>query len=430
MRFYLLSLGCPKNTVDSEEMTRLLIGAGHSTVSVASKADLVIVNTCGFIQAARDESIRALAKLGAKKASRQKLVAVGCFAHRSPGELKARVPQIDAILSMGEGEGILQLVGEEAVDRMERGLLHRSSPSAYLKIADGCDRACAFCVIPQIKGPYRSKPPADIIAEGRRLVEEGVSEIALVAQDTTAYGIDWGERDALANLIERLCTALPEAKWIRLMYANPSHVTRRLAEVMVAHPQVCHYLDIPLQHAHPEVLRRMNRPHDMTAVRRSIASLREIMSDIALRTTFIVGYPGETEEEFAALLDFILEVSFDHVGVFQYSREEGTRASRLPGQIPHAVKKYRYQTVMKTQQQISLKRNKQWIGRKLDVLVEGVSSPKKGIPEKEISVGRSFRHAPEVDGLVLCLGRASPGEMVQVRITGATEYDLLGRVVV
>jgi ribosomal protein S12 methylthiotransferase len=290
--------------------------------------------------------------------------------------------------------------------------------SAYLKIADGCSAPCAFCAIPAIKGPARSRPLGAIVAEARQLVERGAREIILIAQDTTAYGHDRAERDALPTLMEAILTAAPDLSWLRLMYAYPQHVTPRLIEVMASHWQVCHYLDIPLQHAHPDVLRRMNRPHNVDEIRRLVADLREAMPDMALRTAFIVGCPGETEAEFSALLDFAAEIAFDRVGVFTYSPEEGTRAAELPSQVPTEVKEERCAQLMELQQDISLARNQQMVGRVLEVLVEGQG--------EGLSVGRSYRDAPEIDGLVIVEGELPVSEMGLVRITGAMEYDLVG----
>jgi ribosomal protein S12 methylthiotransferase len=256
------------------------------------------------------------------------------------------------------------------------------------------------------------------VTEAQQLVGRGAKEIILIAQDTTAYGGDRGERDALPTLMEAILTAAPGLQWLRLMYAYPQHVTPRLIEIMACHPRVCHYFDMPLQHGHPEVLRRMNRPHDVDEVRRLVADLREAMPDIALRTSFIVGYPGETEEEFSALLDFVAEMAFDRVGVFTYSPEAGTRAAELPSQMPTEVKEERYARLMELQQGISLARNQQAIGQVLEVLVEG--------QDEGLSVGRSYRDAPEIDGLVIVEGELPVGEMVPVRITGAMEYDLVG----
>ena len=292
--------------------------------------------------------------------------------------------------------------------------------SAYLKIADGCSAPCSFCTIPSIKGPWRSKPVEQIVHEARELVDQGVQEIVLIAQDTTAYGYDRGERDALASLIERLLEEVPELPWLRVMYAFPGRVTPRLVETMARYPQICHYLDLPLQHAHPAVLARMRRP-SIDVARNTVWRLREAMPDVAIRTAFIVGFPGETEEEFQTLLDFVEEMRFDRVGVFTYCREAGTPAAAMPDQIPEEVKEERRAQVMELQQRISLEKNQALVGRELDVLIEGAGDG--------ISVGRTYRDAPEVDGLVIVHGEWPVNAMLRVRITGAMEYDLLGEVI-
>ena len=435
MRFYLLSLGCPKNTVDSEGISRLLQQAGHEAITEPESAQLLIVNTCGFIDKAKEESFAALRELAKLKQHGQFLIAAGCLSQRYGHELVTKVPGLDGVIGTRRWMEITALVrnlpskdhprSEPAVMTGDplggiaepmRGALQGAS--AYLKIADGCSAPCAFCAIPAIKGPARSRPLEAIVTEAQQLVGRGAKEIILIAQDTTAYGRDRGERDALPTLIKAILTAAPGLQWLRLMYAYPQHVTPRLIEIMACHPRVCHYFDMPLQHGHPEVLRRMNRPHDVDEVRRLVADLREAMPDIALRTSFIVGYPGETEEEFSALLDFVAEMAFDRVGVFTYSLEAGTRAAELPSQMPTEVKEERYARLMELQQGISLARNQQVVGRVLKVLVEGQG--------KGLSVGRSYRDAPEIDGLVIVEGELPVGEMVPVRITGAMEYDLVG----
>jgi ribosomal protein S12 methylthiotransferase len=435
MRFYLLTLGCPKNTVDSEGISRLLQQAGYEAIAEPESAQLFIVNTCGFIDKAKEESFAVLRELAELKQPGQFLIAAGCLSQRYGRELLTKVPGLDGVIGTRRWMEITTLVrnlrskdrsrGKPAVmigDPLAgiaepmRGALQGAS--AYLKIADGCSAPCAFCAIPAIKGPARSRPLEAIVAEAQQLVGRGAREIILIAQDTTAYGRDRGERDALPTLVEAILTATPDLLWLRLMYAYPQHVTPRLIEVMARRSRVCHYLDMPLQHGHPEVLRRMKRPHNVDKVRHLIADLREAMPDIALRTSFIVGYPGETEEEFSALLEFVAEMAFDRVGVFTYSQEAGTKAAELPLQVPAEVKEERYARIMELQQGISLARNQQMVGRVLEVLVEGQSG--------DLSVGRSYRDAPEIDGLVLVEGKLSVGEMVPVRITGAMEYDLVG----
>jgi ribosomal protein S12 methylthiotransferase len=289
--------------------------------------------------------------------------------------------------------------------------------SAYLKISDGCSAPCAFCTIPGIKGLGRSRPKELVLREAQSLVEQGVQELILIAQDTTAYGRDRGEMDGLPTLIEDLLRAVPDLRWLRLMYAYPGHISQRLIDVMAAYSQVCHYLDLPLQHGHPDTLRRMRRPHNVEKLLGWIESFRSAMPDAALRTTFIVGYPGETETEFQGLLDFMQEVRFDRVGVFPYSREPGTPAYNLLDQIPEEVKHNRYEQAMELQQAISLAQNQEQTGRRLDVLVDGVGDG--------VSIARSYRDAPEIDGFVIVEKELPVGEMLPVLITGAMTYDLM-----
>nr|MBC7246037.1 30S ribosomal protein S12 methylthiotransferase RimO [Chloroflexota bacterium] len=432
-RFYLLSLGCPKNTVDAEAMASLLQEAGWRKVEQPGRADLLIVNTCAFIEPAREESYAALQKLAERKRSGQVLLAAGCLPQRYGVGVRRAVPGVDGILGTREWANInlcvAQLFGLAAeasvrprgevsvVTPMRR---QAQGPSAYLKIADGCSAPCAFCAIPLIKGPQRSKTRRAVLEEARQLVEQGVLEIILIAQDTTAYGRDLGEKDALSSLIEDMLATVPQLPWLRVMYTYPQHITPRLIEIMARHPQVCHYLDIPLQHAHPATLRRMQRSPDIAGVRQLIARLRQAMPDIALRTTFIVGYPGETEEEFTVLLDFMAEIAFDKVGAFIYSPEEGTAAASLPNPVPREVAEERYARLMELQRGISLTRNQMQVGRTLNVLVEGFGDG--------LSVGRCYRDAPEIDGYVLMRGEWPVGQMVKAKIERALEYDLEGRV--
>lgn len=439
-RFYLLSLGCPKNSVDSEGMSQLLRRHGYTETAHPEEADILIVNTCGFIRPARQESVAALRELAAHKRRQQLLVAAGCLPEQGRHTLERLVPRLDGIIGTRHWTDIAAFLAALRArgGRSRSGACYAWEPaqskadslvatfprrvvagaSAYIKIADGCDAACAFCTIPLIKGPQQSKPPAAIVAEARQLVAQGVREIILIAQDTTAYGRDLGMRDGLPDLIETILAAVPELTWLRLLYAYPQHITPRLIRLMAEREPICHYLDMPLQHSHPAVLRRMGRSPDMAGVRALIARLREAMPDIALRTTFIVGYPGETEAEFADLLAFLQEIAFDKVGVFPYSQEESTPAAALPDQVPEEIKQERYQRAMTLQQEISIARNREQIGRQMTVLIEGQG--------KGLSVGRSYRDAPEIDGLILVPGETATGEMVPVRITQALEYDLVG----
>ena len=439
MRYFLISLGCPKNTVDAESMKQLLDDAGHQSVGAPEEADLLIVNTCGFIEAARAESIGVLQELAEARQPDQWLVAAGCLSQR----LAEQVPGLDGILGTRHWMEVVALAerlrGARRVplyDIPQKGVIapywtRYNAPdppgvtraavlgaSAYLKIADGCRRQCAFCAIPLIKGTARSRPPGAIVTEARQLVAAGVQEIILIAQDTTDYGRDLGLCDGLTSLIDDILDAAPELHWLRIMYAYPGAVTPRLIETMARHPQVCHYLDLPLQHGHPDVLKRMRRPANVASVRRQIEDLRAAMPDIALRTTFIVGFPGETEAEFAELEAFVQEIACDKVGVFTYSHEEGTAAAVLPNDVPPEVKDDRYERLMVLQQGISLACNQQQVGRRLEVLLEGAGDG--------LSLGRTYRDAPEIDGLVIIEEELPVGRIVQVRIVGAMEYDLVG----
>jgi ribosomal protein S12 methylthiotransferase len=430
MRFYLETLGCPKNRVDSEMMAQLLRQAGHRPVDHPRRAELLIVNTCGFIEPAREESYAELLALAEKKRRGQWLIAAGCLAQRYEDEIRQRIPQVDAVLGTQSWPEIVSLI-EELADRGGTRVIVRpdgdlvasvardsvESVTAYVKIADGCSASCAFCAIPLIKGPQRSKPPEDILREAEELQALGVQELVLIAQNSTAYGRDLGMEDGLPPLLDRLAERVPDVPWLRLLYAYPQDVSPQLIERMARLPQVCHYLDLPLQHAHPATLRRMGRPHDVQAIHDLIAELRAAIPDIALRSTFIVGYPGETEEEFAALLEFLSVTEMDKVGVFAYSPEEGTAAMRLPNHLPAEVIAERYDEAMRHQQAISLAANRRQVGRELEVLIEGVGDG--------VSVGRSYREAPEIDGYVLLLGELPVGEIVPARILDAQEYDLI-----
>lgn len=434
--FHLVSLGCSKNTVDSDSMAQLLLSDGYRAVEDPSKASVLIVNTCGFIGPAKEESYRVLGELAEAKKKNQVLIAAGCLTQRYGVEVAQKVPGIDGILGTRRWMDIVQVVHEArkgkhpepiyhlpeapTVGSDEHGALRVSmaGASAYLKIADGCRRPCAFCAIPLIKGTAVSRPIESIIHEARELRDAGVRELILIAQDSTDYGHDLGMKEGLATLLEQLTDAVPDMDWIRIMYSFPGYVTDRLIEVMATRKQLVHYLDIPLQHADPKTLYRMKRPSNMEWVHKTLGKMRTAMSDLAIRTTFIVGYPGETDEEFQALYDFVKETRFDRVGAFQFSFEPGTTSAPLGDPVPAEVKQERYERLMELQQGISLQVNQSYVGKTLDVLVEGY--------DNGISIGRSYRDAPEIDGLVLVEGQAEVGEIVPVRITGAMAYDLTG----
>jgi len=434
--FHLVSLGCAKNTVDSDSMAQLLLRDGYRAVEDPSKASVLIVNTCGFIGPAKEESYRVLGELAEAKKKNQVLIAAGCLTQRYGVEVAQKVPGIDGILGTRRWMDIVQVVHEArkgkrpepiyhlpeapTVGADENGALRVSvaGASAYLKIADGCRRPCAFCAIPLIKGTAVSRPIESIIHEARELRDAGVRELILIAQDSTDYGHDLGMKDGLATLLENLTDSVPDMDWIRIMYAYPGYVTDRMIEVMATRKQILPYLDIPLQHADPKTLYRMKRPSNMEWVHKTLNKMRNAMSDLAIRTTFIVGYPGETDEEFQALYDFVKETRFDRVGAFQFSFEPGTTSAPLGDPVPAEVKQERYERLMELQQGISLQVNQSYVGKTLDVLVEGY--------DNGISIGRSYRDAPEIDGMVLIEGKAEVGEIVPVRITGAMAYDLTG----
>jgi len=434
--FYMISLGCAKNSVDSESMAQILAGSGYQLSAEPSQARILIVNTCGFIGPAREESYEVLQDLASKKRQGQILIAAGCLTQRYGKDVVSKVPGIDGVLGTRRWMDILAVVDTlregkhpgplyhlpevASVGTDEHGVLRAGiqGRSAFIKIADGCRRPCAFCAIPLIKGTAVSRPMDVIIDEARRLSDMGMHELNLIAQDTTDYGYDLGIKDGLAKLLEKLTGAVPGVDWLRIMYAYPGYITDRLIEVMSTHPQVLPYLDIPLQHAHPDTLRRMKRPANMDWMYRTLEKMRRTMPGLALRTTFIVGYPGETEAEFQTLLDFIQAIRFDRVGTFQFSFEPGTSSEPLGDPIPAEVKEERYDRLMTIQQGISLERNQEFVGHTLDVLFEGQGDG--------MSMGRSYRDAPEIDGLVIVEGSVSQGALLPVRINGAMAYDLSG----
>jgi ribosomal protein S12 methylthiotransferase len=434
-KFHLVSLGCAKNTVDSDSMAQVLAAAGYRGSENPADADILIVNTCGFIGPAKDESLGVLRELARGKSSKQLLIAAGCMSQRYGEDMRKWVPALDGVIGTRRWMDIVELIArlrerddseplyhlpEDArtVGTDEHGVERwsRQGGSAYLKIADGCRRPCAFCAIPLIKGKAISRPLDAIVAESCLLQKQGVHEIILIAQDTTDYGHDLGERDGLSHLLEAMAKAAPRVDWIRVMYAFPGCVSHRLIDTMASLPQVLHYLDIPLQHGHPDTLKRMRRPADVDWVRRTVGKMRDRMPDLAIRSTFIVGYPGETAAEFKALMKFVEEMEFDRLGVFTYSHEPGTESARLKDSVPKKVKNQRRDRLMALQQEISLRKNQACIGKTLKVLVEGEGDG--------VSVGRSYRDAPEVDGLVVVDGKLAVGEMADVRITGAMPYDL------
>lgn len=439
-RYHLVSLGCSKNTVDSDSIAQLLNESGYSGSETAKNADVLIVNTCGFIGPARDESISTLRDLAKKKRKGQQLIAAGCLSQLWGPRLAQVVPGLDGVIGTrrwmdmvdfidgvrgrSKPEPLYHLPTEAlTVGEDEKGAMRTSvqGVSSYLKISDGCRRPCAFCTIPNIKGTLKSRQPHLILNEARQLADNGIRELILIAQDLTDYGHDIGLRDGLANLLNDMC-GINGLDWIRLMYAYPGAVTDRLIEVMATQSKIVKYLDIPLQHGDPNVLRRMRRPANIDWVYRTVEKMRAAIPNLCVRTTFIVGFPGETDQEFAGLMKFVDDLQFDRVGVFNYSFEPGTPSGDMPNQVPDEVKEQRREALMMKQQQISLVKNQRFVGKTMLTLIEGHDD------EKELSVGRTYRDAPEVDGLVIIDGLAPIGEIVPVKITGAMEYDLEGTV--
>jgi ribosomal protein S12 methylthiotransferase len=433
--FHIVTLGCSKNRVDSDGMDTLLRQRGMVPTADASAADVVIVNTCGFLGAARAESIGAINELVDRRPDGQRLIAAGCMP--ALGDYRNDIPLgVDHVLTTREwyriGDVVGGLFGElpEPEQAGCEGMLTTFSraeagPSAYVKVADGCDHNCAFCTIPSIKGRQVSKRPLHVIQEIVDLVSRGTKEVVLVAQDTIRYGADLGMKHGLPSLLESIAEQVPNLPWLRMLYIYPSPLTLKMVDVLAQHDALLPYLDMPLQHADRDVLRRMNRPSDPMMTMRLIEHARKSLPDLVMRTTFIVGYPGETDEQFQRLLTFVEEEEFDHVGVFTYSPETGTKAASLDGTVPADVAEERRNAIMAAQHRISLRKNNRLVGSTMKVLIEAVGEAEDELGRTEpISVGRAARHAPEVDGLVFVPGMQPIGEFVTVEIAEASPYDL------
>jgi ribosomal protein S12 methylthiotransferase len=425
-------LGCEKNRIDTEHMIGLLAQAGYQVDANEELADYVIVNTCSFIQAAREESVRTLVELAN---ANKKIVISGCMAQHFQQDLLNELPEAVALVGTGDYHQIVNVI--ERVEKGDRVTLvsaeptyiadehtprYRTTPEAvaYLRIAEGCDYRCAFCIIPHLRGNQRSRTIESIVAEAEQLAREGVKEIILISQITTNYGKDIYGEPKLAELLQALGKV--DIPWIRMHYAYPTGLTPKVMAAIQETPNILPYLDLPLQHSHPEILRAMNRPFQAGVNDSIIEKIKASMPDAILRTTFIVGFPGETEEHAAHLLEFVKRHEFDHVGVFTFSPEEGTPAHDLPNQLPQEIMEARREAVMAAQQPISLKNNQKSVGKVVDVLLEQEN------PETGELIGRSARFSPDVDGLVYVEGEASLGSMVGVNITNADVYDLYGSV--
>ncbi len=432
----MVSLGCAKNQTDSETMLGILAERGHRLVADPKAADVIVVNTCGFIESAKQESIDTLLEMAQYKDGRCKiLIAAGCLAERYHNEILQELPEVDAVVGTGDYDKIAEVV-EQALggarpllygnmDRTpEEGLprvLTTPAYTAYLKIADGCDNRCTYCAIPMIRGRFRSRRIEDIVAEARELAAAGVKELILIAQDTTCYGADLYGEYALDRLLEELCT-VEGIYWIRVHYYYTEAVTERLIDVMAAHEQICNYVDMPVQHINDTILRRMARRTNRAEIEEKIRMIREKMPDVTIRTSLIVGFPGETEEQFEELYQFVKDVRFDRLGAFAYSQEEGTPAAAFEGQVAEDVKAARLEQLMALQQEISRARNQEKIGTELEVLVEGYDAG------NYLYFGRSRGDSIGVDSTVYFAARdeVEIGSFVRVRILDADAYDLTG----
>lgn len=433
--YHIITLGCSKNRVDSDGMDTLLRQRGLESSASAEQADVVIVNTCGFLGAARDESVSVISDVLAARLDGQKVIAAGCMP--ALRDYSNDIPTgVDHILTTQEwfkiGDVVSRLFGQPVPPEIAgcEGMLTtfprlQTGPSAYVKVADGCDHNCAFCTIPTIKGRQVSKPPVHVLQEVVDLVARGAREVVLVAQDTIRYGADLGIKNGLPTLLESIVDGVPNLPWVRLLYIYPTVLTLKMVDVMAEHDALLPYLDMPLQHADRDVLRAMNRPSDPDMTRRLIDHARSKLPDLTMRTTLIVGYPGETEAQFETLLRFVEAEQFDHVGVFTYSPEEGTKAATLGDPVHPLVAEERRNRIMEAQQAISLRKNRALIGSRQQVLIEGTGEMEDGLGGTEpIAVGRARRHAPEVDGLVFVPGTYAIGDLIDLRIEDAGPYDL------
>ena len=437
----LVSLGCPKNLVDAEVMLGYLSRDAYEVTTDETQADIIVVNTCSFIKEAKQESIDTILDLADRKhdARCRLLIVTGCLPQRYQEELARELPEVDIFIGTGDYPRIAEIIAEK--NQTSEQLCYTGDPNfvyndelprlqssphytAYLKIAEGCSNNCAYCVIPKLRGAMRSRPLASLLTEAAQLVAGGVKELNLIAQDITAYGRDLADGPTLETLIGELAK-MEGLKWIRLLYAYPDGVTDSLIALIRDEPKVCKYLDLPIQHISDPVLKRMGRRSGETEIRTLVKKLRSEIPDIAIRTSLIVGFPGETTEDFKKLLAYVEETRFDRLGVFCYSREEGTPAAEMPEQVSERIKRERHKKLMRTQARVSFKHNRTLVDTEEEVLVEGYSE------ETELLLkGRSSRQAPDVDGLVyITAGNANVGDIVRLKITDSSDYDLIGEII-
>jgi ribosomal protein S12 methylthiotransferase len=439
MKILFVSLGCDKNLVDSEMMLGMLEERNYEFTDDEAEADIVVVNTCCFIQDAKQESIDTLLEMGELKDKGQikALIAAGCLAQRYREEIQTEIPQVDAIIGTTAIESIVATIDEVMEGHSEnhykdinekpvtgaKRVVTTGGHFAYLKIAEGCDKHCTYCIIPKVRGNYRSVPMEDLLRQAKELAEQGVKEIILVAQETTLYGVDLYGKKSLAALLHKLAE-ISGIYWIRILYCYPEEIDDELIEAIATEPKVCNYLDIPIQHASDSVLKRMGRRTDEAQLREIIGRLRKRIPDIALRTTLISGFPGETQEDFENLYRFVNEMEFDRLGVFTYSQEEDTPAAIMPEQVEESVKESRRDELMELQQAIAFDKAEDMVGKVLDVMIEGK------VTDEDTYVARTYRDAPNVDGYLFLNTSASlvTGDFVKVQVTDSNEYDLIGEI--
>ena len=437
MKVLFISLGCDKNLSDSEEMLGLLTRSGHEIVDQEEEADAIVINTCCFIGDAKEESVNTILEMAEYKKSGQirVLVVTGCLAQRYQQEIMDESPEVDAVLGTtsygeivnalnhAEGGGRFRLFRsiDELPGELGEKVLSTGGHVGYLKIAEGCDKHCTYCIIPSLRGRYRSVPQERLLRQARQMVQAGVKELILVAQETTLYGTDLYGEKSLHLLLRELC-GIPGLRWIRILYCYPEEIYGELIETIRSEPKICHYLDLPIQHASDSVLRRMGRHTTKADLRAIVEKLRQEIPDIVLRTTLITGFPGETKEDHEELMRFVDEMEFDRLGVFPYSREEDTPAYGMPDQVPEEIREARRDEIMELQQEISLEKGSQKIGQELLVMIEGKVS------DENAYIGRTYGDAPDVDGYIFVqTGEVLvTGDFAKVRVTGALEYDLIG----
>ncbi len=440
MKLLFVSLGCDKNLVDSEEMLGLLTGNGFEIVDDETEAEAIVVNTCCFINDAKEESVNTILEMAEykKTGSCKVLVVTGCMAQRYKNEIIEEVPEVDAVLGTTSYGDILKAIREAMEgkhfqefkdidylpEKLGKRVLTTGGHFGYIKIAEGCDKHCTYCIIPKLRGKFRSVPMERLVTQAKEMAEEGVKELILVAQETTVYGTDIYGKKSLHILLKELCK-IKGIRWIRVLYCYPEEIYDELIQTMKEEKKICHYLDLPIQHASDRILKRMGRRTTQAELVEIVNKLRREIPDIVLRTTLISGFPGETQEDHEELMSFVDEMEFDRLGVFPYSAEEGTKAAEMDGQIPEDIKESRRDEIMALQQEISAEKEERRIGQEMSVLIEGY------LYEDDIYIGRTYMDAPKVDGNVFVRAEEEliSGDIVPVRITGANEYDLMGDVI-